>query len=131
MNNSEIHIHGTGIDISHNGSGTISFLNSDISSAIHAFESAFSIQNSGQGQITRITGTGKISSSYNWGARTEPPIITSKNGYDSYTEIDCPISNNCGSGGDFPHMMIYREECTGQSINQGPWYDTVTKLCRQ
>jgi len=131
LNNSEIHIHGTGLDLTHNGTGAVSFLEADSSSMIHANESAFSLHNNGTGTVSRLTGNGKISAPYHWGGKTTPPGISSRSGADTYIEIDCPVADDCSAGGTFPHTMVYRAECTGSGADEGPWYDTVTNLCRK
>jgi len=131
INGGEVHIHGTGLDVIHNGSGNVSYFEADATSMIHANSNAFSLQQSGTGSVERLTGEGKISAPYHWGQSTTPPMITSRSGADTYIETDCPTNNDCGIGGSFPHTMIYRVECNGTGENQGPWYDTVTQNCRQ
>lgn len=136
---SDVHIHGTGLDVVHPGSGTADLLYADASSHFHANESGMNIHITGTGKVRRVGGAGEIESPYTWGSSTQPPLNTptngvhkliSRNGSESYIETDCPLSGNCSSGGNYPHLMIYRSECTGTGINQGPWFDTVTKACR-
>lgn len=131
VNNGNVHIHGSGLDIIHDGSGAVSYLEADASSRIHASSNGFSVHNAGTGQVARFAGTGTIEAPYQWGQNTVPPAITSRNGADTYVETDCQNFGDCSSGGNFPHLMIYRTECSGNSINQGPWYDTVTNACRE
>lgn len=136
MDNSEIHIHGTGLDVIHKASGRVAFLEADSTSTIHASESGFAMNIGGPGSVDRLSGTGNIESPYQWGQRTSPPAIFSRTGADTYIETDCPNTGPCSAGGgtpvsQFPHTMVYRAECTGTSADQGPWYDTVTNACRQ
>lgn len=136
VNNAEVHIHGTGLDIIHDGVGAVDFLEADVTSTIHASESGFSLQNNGTGTVERLSGTGNIESPYRWGQRTSPPAIFSRTGADIYVETDCPSTGHCSAGdgipaNQFPHTMIYRAECTGTSVDEGPWYDTTTNACRQ
>jgi hypothetical protein len=129
--NSVVHIHGTGLDVVHNGSGNVAYLRADATSHFHANASAFSLHNAGTSTVTRLAGTGAIEAPYQWGEQTSPPAIVSRSGADTYIETDCPNTADCSVGGNFPHTMIYRAECTGAGSNQGPWYDTVTRFCRQ
>jgi hypothetical protein len=142
LKGSVIHIHGTGLDVVHPGTGTADMLYADASSHIHANESGFNIHVSGAGKVQRLAGTGSIEAPYTWKQNTAPPLSTStngvqtlisRNGADSYIETDCLVSGSCSTGSNrtFPHQMIYRSECTGTSANQGPWFDMTTKACRQ
>jgi hypothetical protein len=137
---SEVHIHGTGLDVVHKGSGTADMLYADSSSHFHANESGFNIHVTGAGKVQRLDGAGRIETPYTWGPGIQPPLsaasngvqtLIARNGTDTYIETDCPISGNCSAGGTYPHLMIYRAECTGTGPAQGPWFDTVTKACRQ
>lgn len=144
--NSAIHIHGTGLDVVHPGTGTADMLYADSTSHFHANESAFNIHVSGAGKVRRIGGAGYIEAPYSWKQGTTPPLSTkidgtpstngtttliSVSGADSYIETDCPVSGNCSLGGTFPHQMIYRAECTNASANEGPWFDLTTQDCRK
>jgi hypothetical protein len=106
-------------------------LDADASSQFHANQSAYHIHIDGSGSVTRLAGQGMIDAPYQWGPRTAPPPVTSRSGADMYTETDCPLNGHCSAGGNFPHIMVYRAECTGTGVNQGPWFDTSTKACRQ
>ncbi len=137
---SDVHIHGTGLDIIHSGSGTVDMLYADLSSHFHANESAANIHVTGPGRVRRVAGAGRIEAPYTWGADTRPPLsstssgvqtLSSRNGADNYIETDCPLSGPCSAGGDYPHLMVYRAQCTGSGADQGPWFDTVTRDCRQ
>lgn len=145
---SAIHIHGTGLDVVHPGTGTADMLYADSTSHFHANESAFNIHVSGAGKVSRIAGTpNRIEAPYTWKQGTQPPLSTtldgttptingtatliSVSGADSYIETDCPVDGNCSLGGDFPHQMVYRKECTtNTTANGGPWFDLTTKACR-
>lgn len=147
MEGSSVHIHGTGLDVVHNGSGTADMLYADSTSHFHANESGFNIHVTGTGKVNRIAGTGTVETPYIWGASTVPPLSTSssgvqtlasRNGMDSYVETDCPLSatSDCSAGAglpvglQYPRLMVYRKECTGTAANQGPWFDTVKRACR-
>ena len=144
---SAIHIHGTGLDVVHAGAGTADMLYADATSHFHANESGFNIHVTGTGKVNRVAGPGSVESPYIWGAGTVPPLSTSssgvqtlasRNGMDSYMETDCPLSStaDCSAGAglpvgsQYPRMMVYRKECTGTAANQGPWFDTVKRACR-
>lgn len=143
--NSAIHIHGTGLDVIHPGSGTADMLYAENGSHFHANESGFNIHASGSGKVRRIGGAGRIEAPYTWGQGTNPPLskvdangaildvntLISVSGADSYIETDCPMTGKCSDGGSFPHQMIYRAECTGTEGNQGPWFDLRTNACRE
>lgn len=146
LEGSSIHIHGTGLDVVHPGTGTADMLYADSTSHFHANESGFNIHVSGAGKVRRIGGAGSIEAPYSWKQGTTPPLSTkldgtptlngvttlvSVSGADSYIETDCPLSGNCSLGGTFPHQMIYRAECTNTSANEGPWFDLTTKDCRK
>ncbi len=140
LNGSNIHIHGTGLDVIHKGTGTADMLYADSNSHFHANESGFNIHVSGAGKVQRVAGSGNIETPYSWGADSRPPLSTassgvqtllSRNGTDTYIETDCPISDHCSAGGNYPHLMIYRAECIGVGTDEGPWFDTVTSSCRQ
>jgi len=131
INGGLVHVHGTGLDLIHNGTGVSSVLEADGLSEIHANETSFSLHNNSTGNVERLSGTGKLSSPFQWSSRSVPPVMLSRSGADTYIETDCPATDNCSKGGTFPHTMIYRAECTGTSVNEGPWYDTVTNACRQ
>lgn len=146
LNSSAIHIHGTGLDVVHPGTGTADMLYADSTSHFHANESAFNMHVSGAGKVRRIGGAGSIEAPYAWKQGSTPPLSTkldgtptlngvttliSVNGADSYIETDCPVSGNCSVGGTFPHQMVYRGECTNTTVNGGPWFDLTTKDCRK
>jgi hypothetical protein len=142
LGGSEIHIHGTGLDVIHNGTGTAEMLYVDAnpSSHFHATASGFNIHVSGTGKVQRLAGAGRIEAPYTWGESTVAPLSTtangvgtllSRNGADRYTETDCQLNGNCSSDGVFPHDMVYLATCTGTAANQGPWFDMTTKACRQ
>lgn len=147
LNSSAIHIHGTGLDVVHPGSGTADMLYADSTSHFHANESGFNIHVSGEGKVRRVAGApNRIEAPYIWKQGTQPPLSTkldgtatyygvqtliSESGADSYIETDCPVSGNCSLGGTFPHQMIYRAECTNTTANEGPWFDLTTKDCRK
>lgn len=149
INGSEVHIHGTGLDVIHNGIGIADMLYADANplSHFHATASGFNIHVSGAGKVKRLAGPGKrIEAPYTWGESTTAPFSTtaegtptvngvgtliSRSGADRYTETDCQPSGNCSSGGGFPHDMVYLASCTGLAANQGPWFDMTTKACRQ
>lgn len=137
---SAVHIHGTGLDVVHAGNGTADMLYADSTSHFHANESGFNIHVTGEGVVRRIAGTGTIEAPYVWKQGTQPPLSTTANGVntlisvsgaDTYIETDCPVTGNCSLGGSVPHQMVYRAECTGTGINQGPWFDLATRSCRQ
>lgn len=148
LQGSAIHIHGTGLDVVHNGTGTadVLYADSDSQTHFHANEAAFSIHVTGTGKVQRLAGpgadAGRIEAPYGWGPKTQPPLSTnasglgtliSRTGADTYVETDCPMTGNCGApgSGTYPHMMIYSASCTGTAANQGPWFDLVTRSCRQ
>ncbi len=149
LQGSAIHIHGTGLDVVHAGTGTVDMLYADSvsNSHFHANESGFNIHVTGTGKVNRIAGTGIVETPYSWGASDAPPLSTSpsgvqtlasRNGMDTYIETDCPFSStaNCSAGAglpvgsQYPRLMVYRNECTGTGVNQGPWFDTVQRNCR-
>jgi hypothetical protein len=144
---SSIHIHGTGLDVIHAGTGTADMLYADATSHFHANESGFNIHVTGTGKVNRVAGAGTVETPYIWGAGIAPPLsesyssvqtLVSRNGMDSYMETDCPLSANqdCSAGASlsaaqqYPRLMVYRKECTGTGANQGPWFDTVRRACR-
>jgi hypothetical protein len=144
LDGSEIHIHGTDLDVIHKGTGTADMLYADSTSHFHANASGFNIHVSGTGKVQRLAGAGRIEAPYTWGENTEAPLSTtlngietliSRNGADRYTETDCQPNGNCSSGGSFPHDMVYLASCAdlpgGLTANQGPWFDMTTKACRQ
>lgn len=146
LNNSAIHIHGTGLDVEHAGTGISDMLYADSTSHYHANESGFNIHVSGAGKVRRIAGAAqRIEAPYIWKQGTQPPLsmhlngtstyfgvqtLISVSGADSYIETDCPVNGNCSLGGNFPHQMIYQEECSDTTENGGPWFDMTTKSCR-
>lgn len=137
-NGSEIHIHGSGLDLIHQGKGVADMLYADETSHFHANESGFNIHVAGAGQVRRLHGTGKIKAPYMWEESTTPPLsangmqtLISRNGADRYIETDCPLVGKCTSlGGDFPHEMIYLTSCANTDADHGPWFDMTTKACR-
>lgn len=140
LDGSVVHIHGTGLDVAHDGTGTVDMLYAAADSHFHANESGVSIHIGGTGAVQRLAGTGGIESPYLWGQMTAPPLsgsasgvgaLISRNGADRYVETDCPLSGNCSAGGTYPHEMIYRSECTGTTADTGPWFDMQTQACRQ
>jgi hypothetical protein len=144
---SAIHIHGTGLDVIHAGTGTADMLYADATSHFHANESGFNIHVTGSGKVNRVAGAGSVETPYIWGAGATAPLgasssgvqtLASRNGMDSYVETDCPLGTNqdCSAGANlaagsqYPRLMVYRKECTGTGANQGPWFDTVRRACR-
>lgn len=144
---SSIHIHGTGLDVVHAGTGTADMLYADSTSHYHANESGMNIHVTGTGKVNRIAGTGAVETPYIWGAGVAAPLsaspsgvltLSSRNGMDSYVETDCPLASiaDCSAGASlpadsqYPRLMVYRKECTGTGANQGPWFDTVKGSCR-
>ena len=147
LSGSSVHIHGTGLDVVHEGSGTADMLYADSTSHFHANESGFNIHVTGTGKVNRVAGPGSVETPYMWGAGIVPPLSTSssgvqtlasRNGMDSYIETDCPFSSTaaCSAGAglpvgsQYPRLMVYRKECTGTGPNQGPWFDTIQRNCR-
>ena len=125
VKNGTANLMNTAIEIDSSIDHPVSVLRSETGGAILAFSSAFLIPDITQ-QVTRIDlAGGSINASFHWGARTEPPNVTSVTGADRYTEIDCSTSG-CQTQGITPHEMIYNQDC---SIS-GPWFDTVTTRCR-
>jgi len=147
LQGSVIHIHGTGLDVTHGGSGTADVLYADSTSHFHSNVAGFSIHVTGSGKVNRIDGAGVVEAPYIWGADVAPPLhastsgvqtLASRNGMDSYVETDCPLSTsqdcstgaNLPAGSQYPRLMVYRKECTGTGPDQGPWFDTVRGACR-
>ncbi|GAB4515194.1 MAG: hypothetical protein Tsb0026_20760 [Sulfuricaulis sp.] len=135
------------MDIIHDGSGTVDMLSADATSHFHANESGFNIHVSGSGKVNRVAGVGNVEAPYIWGAGATAPLsasssgvqtLASRNGMDSYMETDCPLATNqdCSAGANlaagsqYPRLMVYRKECIGTGANQGPWFDTVRRACR-
>lgn len=134
----DVHVHGTGIDVISNENNNVAGILTENNTNVHIQESSFNMSSGcsgGQcGGIWRIVdtdSTSNIKSTFKWENATEPPLLSSQNGADTFVETDCPSTGNCSAGGTFPHTMIYRAECTGTEPNEGPWYDTVTNACRQ
>ncbi|MHB8624532.1 MAG: hypothetical protein ACYC9J_15345 [Sulfuricaulis sp.] len=144
---SVIHIHGTGLDVDHAGTGRADVLYADSTSHFHANAAGFSIHVTGSGMVNRIDGVGIVEAPYIWGANVAPPLSTSqsgvqtlasRDGMDSFIETNCPLTTTtaCSAGANlppasqYPRLMVYRAECTGTGATQGPWFDTVQSSCR-
>ena len=130
---SEIHIHGTGIDvISKEANDVVALLAATSASMIHTNASSFVLTTGDGGKITRVRNefNANVSSPFLWGQRDEPPA-----NLDSVDGADMIVETNCDSTGCHPiptqnetHLLIYNESCNEQS--HGPWFDVVTGKCR-
>lgn len=102
-------------------------------SRVSTLGTPFFLRSASDAQSIRLQGPGSISSPQYWQAGTSAPEedanfgdLVSKDGQDMYVETDCNASG-C-TNGDKPHLMLYSEAC---GVNGTPWFDTVTKQCRQ
>jgi len=129
--NSAVHVHGTGIDVIGESTGSY-----DIGAVVMMSGSHFHAQASAYNLITpnghnmhrliNIDGTANISAPYQWKQEIEPPSdLVSINGADMTVETDCG-SENCTTTGTETHLLIYNDSCN----IAGPWFDVVTGKCR-
>lgn len=113
-NSGEIHIHGTGIDVSSKTGANIAALAVSSGGMIHANASGYILQTTGT--KTRILNNGgMIMAPYLWQEDMTPPDIISSHGSDQV------VATNTADG--HPHLMIYDTSCTSK------WFDTVTRAC--
>ena len=139
----QIHHHGGEIVVRHeasNNQDVYGIVASLVNSRVHVLETSFGILPGLGGTAIRSAqfGGGSAQSAFQWVPSTDAPMpgngtehIKSVDGQDSFVETDCPMNAGCQTSGDFPHLMIYTEACAGRpSIDQGPWFDTVTHNCR-
>jgi hypothetical protein len=114
---SELHIHGTGIDVISKGANNITvFSVKNAVSTLHANETAYNLQTP-SGTITRISNNGgHVHAPYLWEHIPVSPLI-SVTGADMTTETVGPDIN----------MLVYNSQCTGSG---GPWYNVALRACR-
>jgi len=130
---SEIHIHGTGIDlISAEPNDVIALLAADPASMVHTNASSFSLSTGQGGKITRIKNdyNADVSSPFMWKQSEEPPTnFVSQNGADMIVETKCD-STGCHPipTQNETHLLIYNDSCN--YADHGPWFDVVTGKCR-
>ncbi|MBI3547098.1 MAG: hypothetical protein HY081_11010 [Gammaproteobacteria bacterium] len=114
----EIHIHGTGIDITSNIGANVVALSASNGGIIHADVSAYNLNTSGT--ITRIVKDANpathVHAPYQWQHIPNSPLA-SVTGADTTTET---------VGTDI-NMLVYNSQCTGSG---GPWYNIALRSCR-
>lgn len=112
---SQIHIHGTGIDLITNDNKNIVALSATSGGMIHANESAYVMKTAG-GTATRISNNGgSIQAPYLWQEGATPPNVTSANG------SDMAVITSTSDGQ--PHLTISSTSCASG------WYDTAANQC--
>ena len=115
--NTEIHIHGTGIDVISQAANDIVALSASNGGLIHANGSAYVLKTGSGGKVTRIANAGgKVLAPYVWQQSATPPDIASDNGAD--TVVITATSDG------HPHMTIYDVSCASK------WFDSTTGKCR-
>jgi hypothetical protein len=112
---SMVHIHGTGIDVTGNGSTNQIGALVSTGGMIHANNTAYNLD-AGGGSIARIINFGGIiKAPYVWEQGSNPPSIT------SVTGADTAVITSTSDG--HPHVVIYDSTCPSS------WYDTVAHAC--
>lgn len=110
--------------ISANGTGTL----------VHTPETSFGLLTPSGGVATRIKSTNgaTVQSPFRWSSGFTPPTggsalpLVSSDGEDMFVQTNCS-SSGCVATGTETHLLVYNNSCTVA----GPWFDTVTKACRQ
>ena len=116
VGNTEIHIHGTGIDVISQGPNDITALTASDGGLIHANASAYVLKTASGGSVTRIANSGgTVWAPYVWQPSANPPAITSANGADTAVIT--------GTADGHPHMVIYDVSCASS------WFDSTTGTC--
>jgi hypothetical protein len=114
----EIHIHGTGIDVTSSIGANIIALYASNGGTIHADASAYNMSTGGT--ITRIMKDANpathVHAPYHWQHIPNSPLV-SVTGADMTTET---------IGTDI-NMLVYNSQCTGGG---GPWYNVALRTCR-
>ena len=119
VNGGVVHVHGTGIDVIGEGSTDIVALEVASGGHIHANESSYVLETSGNGTVSRVVNNGGfVSAPFLWGAVTSPPAIVSVDGADTAVITS-------GTADNHPHMVIYDSSCASS------WYDMVDAKCLQ
>lgn len=116
LNNSEVHMHGSGIEVESSQPNDIIVLYADSTSSIHANASAFKISNPGTTQ--HIGGAGVIKSPYIWQEGAPPNTTNMKIGSELY--IDTRAVQ--------PEMFFSNEAC-GATFE--PWVSVKTGQCKE
>ena len=137
----EVHMHGGIVNVvtaSQSGIDSIGVNASDENSIAHTLSTPFIVRSNANAQSARLKGVGEVMSAQQWQAGTQAPeeggafgTFSSLDGQDMYVETDCNASG-CSAGGadaNKPHLMVYSEACGNEASS--PWFDTVTKQCRQ
>ncbi len=123
--NSQIHIHGTGIDVmGNNVSNDIAALIATNGGLIHATQTAFMLNTPAPGQVYRIKNEGgTIMAPYLWENEVLGMPLVSEDGADMTVENQC-VGTTCST--TQPHLLVYSSSCT----TNGPWFDIGAGKCR-
>lgn len=116
----EIHIHGTGIDLTSTTGRDVVALSASNGGMIHADVTAFNPSTTGT--VTRIANHGgHIHAPYIWQHIPNPAAIS------DFTSVDGADQTVVMVNG-YPHTAIYSTQCKNAD-NTKAWYDTVDKVC--
>lgn len=125
-NNSDIHIHGTGIDVIGNEQpNSIAALIATSGGSIHALESSYNLKTGLGGTITRIIDENdphdhKVHAPFMWPPHATVPDVISTDG------SDVAVVNGTTAGGTaYPRFVIYSTACSSR------WFDVGANACRQ
>jgi len=114
---SEVHIHGTGIDVISPEANAVTALVTG-GGTIHANQSSFVLKTAAGGSKTRLKNiSGKIIAPYLWGNQVETNGVVSIHGED--------ISVSTDTADNQPHLLIYSDNCASN------WFDSTTGTCKQ
>lgn len=112
----EIHIHGTGIDVISGQGNNVAALIAENGAMIHANETAYNLSTGTGGTIYRIINTaGHVHAPYFWEEHAGPPNIV------SVTGADRAVITQTDNG--HPGMVIYDTSCASK------WYNIGTQTC--
>lgn len=138
-----IHVHGgvVSVDATDGTAQAVIGISAANGAMVHTPGAAFVMKTGTGGQFQRILtdATSMVESPFTWPAASTAPMVggtahlVSQDGQDMFVETDCQPAGNCQSGGSSPHLMVYAQACMGANppATAGPWFDTVTKACRQ
>lgn len=114
---SNIHVHGTGIDVISAEGNNVTALRASNGGRIHANQSSFVLKTAVGGTRSRLVNNGgKITAPYLWGGVEDTSGVISIHG------ADLSVSTDTADGQ--PHLLIYSDNCSSG------WFDSTASQCR-
>lgn len=116
----QVHIHGTGIDVISGAPNNIVALSASNGGLVHAVADGYFMQTGTGGTTTRMVNSGgTVMAPYAWPSSANPPAIVTGNAAENGEDTAVITSTSDGH----PHQLIYDSTCSSG------WYDSTARVC--